>query len=595
MIPFLANPLGLLGLAALPLLVGIYLLRRRHRRLPVSALFLWNHALPPRQGGTRVHPARLPWLFLLELAILTLLALAAADPLIPRRDANRNLLIVLDATIAMRAPGKDGTPAVELARQRLRREFRAEPWRRIRVIEARAQPVMRVDATTVAEATAQLEAFRAHEPQRDIAPALALANRLAGPADALLVLTDRPPAEPPTDPRLRWIAVGASRPNLAIVAALRGSAADGSEICRIEIANFSDSRQTATLLLETENGEEGEARTQPQAVTLAPGARQALRVPAPRPDVPLRLRLEPGDDFMLDSVVDLGPDPETPLSVAVALDPESAPAHWLHRALRAADRARLLDPASPDRSGPPALTFREPAPDPVAYAAWTVVWHRPAQARALRGPFLRGSPHPLTEELALDGVWWGAQPSYALPGRPLLSLADGTPLLAVSDGPVLHMQWNPELSTLQHTPDWPILIDNLLTWRARTLPAGQPRNLALGGRIHWQSPGSAPATVHHPDGSRTTLDPHENTMVFRPAEPGRYRIVLPDGEPLHVSVNLLNATTSDLRGRGAGEWGHRFSPTGRAMSQVSIAWLLLLAALALCAAHAGLATKGGTA
>lgn len=594
MMPLFANPVGLAGLAALPLLLAIYLLRRRYRRQPVSALFLWNHALPPRKSGTRLTPTRLPWIFFLELLILSLLALAAADPLIPRRDAQRELLVVLDAGIAMRAPGEDGVSAVETALQRLRREFRAEPWSRVRVIEGRSQPVMRVDAADAGQATAQLAGFRANAPVRDLAPALALANRLAGSADALLVVTDRPPSQPPGDPRLRWLALGTARPNLAIVDALRGPTADRGEVCLVEVANLSDVWQDAALFMEA-GASAANQNTQrlERQFRLEPGGRFRLRLPVIDPERPIRLRLEPADDFALDNAVDLSPIADPRITVAMDLDPEALHTALLMRALRAAGRVQFAAADTGAMPGEPMLTFREPAGDAGYYPAWTVVWHRPAQSQAFSAPFLRSGEHPLTEELSLDGVWWGAQPEYALPGTPLLSLADGSPLLTVSDGPVIHIQWTPERSTLQRTPDWPILIDNLLTWRTGSLPAGQPRNLPLGAGVRWEMPDAKSASVRQPDGSSLILESIGGAMMFTPSEPGSYHVALPDGNAFRLSVNVLNSTTSDLRERGAGEWGERFSPTGRTVSRVSIAWILLLAAVCLCGVHAWVATGGG--
>lgn len=591
--PIISNPLGLAGLIALPLLLGIYLLRRRYRRQPVSALFLWNHALPPRLGGTRLHFSRLPWIFLLELLILSLLALAAADPLVGRRGAGRELLVVLDASIAMRAPGTDGKPAMDAALSRLHREFRAESWRRIRVVEGRARPGVRVDAGNALQAATQLAGFNANAPARDLAPALALANRLAGSADALLVITDRPPPQPLGDQRLRWVALGAAYPNLAIVDALRGPAPDGAEICLVEIANFSDTRQDVELRMEYEaNAPDDTATSRRQSFSLAPGGRRRARLTVANPGSVVRLRLEPADVFDIDNHVDLSPVPELRVPVALHMDTATPHAMLLKQTLRAADRVQIM---SADRrlltAASPVLTFRDAADGMQVLPAWTVVWHRPAEAKAFRAPFLRGIEHPLIEELRFDGIWWGAKAGYPLPGRPLLSLGDGSPLLTVTDGPVIHFQWVPELSDLQRTPGWPILIDNLLTWHAASLPRGQPRNLPLGAHVTWNLPRGEAVRVHHPDHSVSTLESQTGSIIFQPSVPGRYAIELPGDDSFLMSVNLFAPGVSDLRERGAGEWGDRFSPSGRAVSHVSIARILLLAAVILASAHAWATTS----
>ncbi len=585
MMSFLAYPLGLTGLAAIPLLAVIYLLRRRHRRLPVSALFLWEHAHRPRAAGARLRWSRFPPIFLLELAILLCLVLAAADLLLPRRGARRELLVVLDAHVAMQAPGPDGTPALATALQRLRREIRSESWARIRVIEAGGAPVLRVDAPDAATALAQLDGFRARAPRHDPGAALALASRLAGSADAILVLSDRAPPTPPEDERLRWIAVGTPRPNLAIIDALRGEDPQGGELCLIEVANFSDREHPATVRLE-----QGGRMEPGFAFTLAAGARRRLRLPIPEADAPLILHLEPDDDFMADNRVVLCPVSRGRVSIAVGTDAASPRTALLLKALAAGGRATATTPGSGETAVLRFLDVDGEAPGVIP--PWTVALHTPPSPRVMEGPFLRTGWHPVSEELELDGVLWGAQPGYTLPGTPILSLADGTPLLTEAEGPVLHLQWVPAFSTLQRTPGWPVLIDNILAWRSDSLPAGMSRNLALGAVATWDNAAAGPLTVRHPDGTVSRLTPGDTLAVFEPAEPGLYRLEPSAGEPFELAVNLLAPDTSDLQVRGTGEWGTSLSPDARAVTRVSSMWILIMAALVLLGIHDRLIAGG---
>ena len=103
----LTYPLALLGLAGVPLLVGIYLLRNRFRRQPVSSLMLWLDAREVRQGGTRIRRLQTPLLFLLELLAILLLVLAAAEPRSACSQAARPLVVVLDDSFSMLAGGEE--------------------------------------------------------------------------------------------------------------------------------------------------------------------------------------------------------------------------------------------------------------------------------------------------------------------------------------------------------------------------------------------------------------------------------------------------------------------------------------------------------
>ena len=102
--PFLQNPLGLLGLLALPAILALHLFRRRYRPTPISALFLWE-TLPPSTvaGRRRETLQRSPSLWL-ELAAALFLALALAGP---RACSGRaeHFVAVVDGSVSMGARG----------------------------------------------------------------------------------------------------------------------------------------------------------------------------------------------------------------------------------------------------------------------------------------------------------------------------------------------------------------------------------------------------------------------------------------------------------------------------------------------------------
>jgi hypothetical protein len=97
---------GALALFALtPLLVIAYLTRERPRRVRISSVMAYR-----LMGATRSRRfggwPRLDWLFFVELLILCLAVLAAAQPYVIHR--NRNFAVVLDNSAAMQARTPDG-------------------------------------------------------------------------------------------------------------------------------------------------------------------------------------------------------------------------------------------------------------------------------------------------------------------------------------------------------------------------------------------------------------------------------------------------------------------------------------------------------
>jgi hypothetical protein len=113
--PLLSAPLALLGLALLPALAAVYMLRHKVKRLPVSALFLWRDARPLPEGGVKLQRLATPLLFFLELLALSLLVAAAAAPLTSCGGRRIPLALVLDDSYSMRAGGRERAKAALLS------------------------------------------------------------------------------------------------------------------------------------------------------------------------------------------------------------------------------------------------------------------------------------------------------------------------------------------------------------------------------------------------------------------------------------------------------------------------------------------------
>ncbi len=89
----LHNPIGLVGLVMVPILILIYLLKKRTHEKTVSSTFMWKQTLKYMK---RKFPFNFPLSFLLVLQILTvvIVSLILADPYVPAWETGETIVVV---------------------------------------------------------------------------------------------------------------------------------------------------------------------------------------------------------------------------------------------------------------------------------------------------------------------------------------------------------------------------------------------------------------------------------------------------------------------------------------------------------------------
>lgn len=582
MLPLFTNPLALWGLLALPLLVAIYWLRQRHRRHPVSSMMLWLESRESRQGGTRIDRLRMPLLFFLELLVLSLLALAAAEPHLPLRESVRPLIIILDDSFSMQAGGAPSSR--DQAVQALEEELKSHPRPSVRFLLAGdGAQALGEAAHTTPEALDRLSGWRCMSATSRLEETLSFAAQLGGELPLLLVLTDRAPPRVLHKGRVQWWAFGRTRPNLAIVSAVR-TPHEGGERCLLEITNFSEESGEASLVVEA-----GDPSTEMQRSILRIEPRQTKRIIVPLPEGTsiVRARIDE-DDLLIDNQVSLLSSAARPVRTKIHVEDRTL-RELIDKALRATHDAMPVE-TQPDIL----FTDREDQPED-ADESWTVHVLAEKNGAAYTGPFVLDRNHPLTEGLSLRGVVWGGGKSTILPGLPVI-LAGDVPLL--TDAAMrtnthgVRLRFRPDLSTLQDAPDWPILIANLLRWRAANKPGLERNNLRLGERavLTFATP-RGPVTVAPPDDKRQTLPVQDRRLVVRANQVGVWTIEA-DDESASFAVNALSAEESDLTGCASGRWGDWLDEACLRLEYQNIGWLLLLLVLAIATVHLLLVARG---
>lgn len=584
MIPSLIYPLALFGLASLPALAAIYIFRNRYRRRQVSSLVLWRFAAQSKSGGARIHKLQLPLLFFIELVALLLLVTAATGPRWKLPQSGRPLIIVLNDSFSMRAISA-GVSARDRAGDFLEQLFRRQTPPSTRLILAGVEP--RVTGSTARnwrELEQGLSQWKCREPAAAIDPAITLAVELGRQQANILVLTDHKPAdEKISSRRLEWHAFGKPLDNDAIVNASR-TAFGTEDRCLLEIANFSPRAHTVRLLTQT-------GSNAPQITLLAIDARASQRVvfnvPSSAPS--LHATLEP-DALADDNSVELLPPIRKRVRVQVALTNESL-AELVNRTLDATGlRATLA--ANPD-----IVVQEADTPAAAGENAWVLHLTTRAATNACTGPFILDTSHPLANGLALDGAVWAAAAATNAPGDVPVILAGNTPLLSARQDPTgrhhVTLNLDPALSTVQNTPDWPVLFWNLLSWRISEMPGLKQSNARLGTEVVVKTTG-VPLTVIQPDGAKKLFPKPGAELALETPMKGVYTLVT-ERSTNQFSVNALAADESDLSACASGQWGKWSEDTEWRLEETPAIWIFGLLSLGVLTAHLCLASgaKGG--
>ena len=582
MLPLLTAPWALAALAAVPALAALYWLRNTWRQVPVSSLMLWLHQTEAQASGLRMRTLETPLLFFLEIAALILLAIAATGPRVDTGQGRWPLVVVLDDSFSMLAGG-DGS-ARRLAQAAIERELRWGESHPIRFILAGETAVALGDTVwSWTEAQTALESWRCRSAAGRLPEAAALAAELGGDKARILIISDQGPEHEPGEGRIEWWSFGKPRPNMAFVNAAR-SARDGVDRCLLEIANFDTQRRSTILVLH--GGNKQEIHREQLAFEPEEIRRVTLRLPKEMTVVSARLD---DDALASDNEATLVREETPAVRVAVRLKNDALRLP-LEKALEATGKT------APPADQPHLLITDDIEATPGVPETWLVQLLAEKEADPFVGPFVLDRTHPLTEGLSLAGVVWGAGKSREFAGAPVI-LAGGVPLVTDAETFAnqhhVRVRLRPDQSTLLEAPAWPILVWNLVHWRATELPGVRRANLRLGESVHVALPQGVESVIHvPPQGPTRVLPAAAQRVTVRPEEQGLHAVEAGDARHL-FAVNVLRREESDLTKAVTGRWGTWSEDIASAPAIHNLAWIPLLLVLGILTLHMVLAVRAG--
>lgn len=343
----LANPWGLVGLAAVPLLVAIHCLRQRSRRVVTSTLFLLEHAGPLPTGGIRLERFRQAVPFWMQILASLALTWLLVEPRFIRADSRQTVAVVLDSSASMAAFREPAIAALERVLPRFGVVAGHTDWHLLET-GPRRPPLHAGDE--LAGLLGALPEWRPTLGTHDASAALAVAQALA-PADrgAVILVTDRKVAVPAG---VALLAVGTPIDNTGFLGAdvslsepgPDAAAGERSPQWRAIVANRGErpSRRKLSILTGPTAGLPAASLQDPFDIELAPGETRTLTGAWPADAERVLLDIGP-DRFALDDRMALArPDPRR---VRVAIRAGTPGGELLGRMVAAATDVELVTEA----------------------------------------------------------------------------------------------------------------------------------------------------------------------------------------------------------------------------------------------------------
>ena len=569
-------PLAFWGLISILALIVFYFFRNRFQRKPVSSLLLWKFIARPREGGPRLNRLVMPLTFFLELLALILIVMAAVDPRWHLIGNQRPLFVILDNSTSMLAGGSHSPR--ERAEKYFLQAVRKSGNRTVRCIIAGEEP--RLSGTFSASQNSVAEVLRQWQCGSRMAcleEGVSLGLESGGKDVDIMVLTDHaPPSGITENSRIKWLAFGKPFPNAGITGGTRRSLRDKEKVF-LQITSFSQGQTRMKII--ADDGKNSELAR--QNIVLKPGECKQTVFEIPSGIPMLHIWLKTGDNFETDDHAYLASEDTKPVRVLSKIS-NAKLKQVFEKALDASGmRSNLKD-------NPQILITDQAGQGAIDDFTWNVRISGQGSARAYAGPFVCDMNHPLMTGTNLTSVIWGGGEQAALPGIPVVT-AGNVPLVTDQIFPSgrhdLNFVFNPSLSTLQNTPNFPVIVWNLLRWRASESPGFTEANVRLGDQAVLIPEHEADVyRVVSPKGRESTARTDGGRLAIQADETGFWRISGRSGT-YDFACNLFSPGESDLTGNVSGQWGSFADPETVKKKYASTSWFWILLSLAVLVGH----------
>lgn len=553
---YLANPWGLLGLLGLPVIAFIHLYHRRFPPQYVAGLFLWVTETEVRMPGRRRDRLPLTSTLILELLAAFILSLVLADPRLTDWDEVRHLVAVVDHSASMQAQPDGELSFRDAAIQELEERFKALPRRSaVTLIRTGSTPLTLIRRGTIDEARQALTEWQPNAPRHRFAPAWEeLGLQLVEESGSILFLTDELMDQKEVPPNLDVVSVGRKLDNVAFNAARwTFDSASRKGLIFVRVHNYGFDPADCQLIIKSKGQEISRQKLEKIPVDQA----KSIEIPVPGGLGTIELQLERDrDGLQFDNRIQLVEPQVRPVTVSTEALAEF-PKTQVERVLSITPDVSLT-PASRE----PHLVFGKAGTLPESKGALWWVGMGPLSdaeadlkaAKDLEGPYLIDRRHPLADGISLGGVIWAGVQPLKLEMLPIIS-SDQSILLGQlkgtqTTGYLLNLDL--QRSNLVDSPDWPVLLNNLIEQRRDALPGLRRWNYRSGEIVRFrlfEPPDTTPTELLTVTSQNSNRKLARNTMIEigELNEPGLFEVKSGAASLGRFAVNFFDAAESDLR------------------------------------------------
>lgn len=523
-------PGAVAAFVAIPVIVGLYILKVRGPEVRVGGLFLWPRHQVDRQANAPWKRLRLSWLLLVQLLVAVGLALVLLRPgLVGAADVATTTAVLLDGSPSMRAT--DVAPSrFEAAVDRAGRlvDGLGEGQQMAVILLGENAELLAPPTGDTGTLRAALRRARAQGTAGNLDEGISVANAvLAGrPQGSVVLLSDGHTAPPTAAPRLSvpftYESIGTSDQNVAMETV--GRTRDGDVF--LAMTNLGSRPQERTIELRADGRLVDVLPVRVEATTSIERVWTGLPTGAGA----LEARLVPADDLALDDAAWLVTENLAPRRVVLV----TAGNGFLERALRLRpDLDLTVVPPQDYRPDGYALSVFDgfvpegPLPQPALVVdpppgAGPV----PAGAPVDPGGLLPASPRePLLQHVSLRDVHVRSASSVQPPveWRTVVAGADAPLVMVHQSQPLAQINFDLHDSDLPLRAAFPVLVQNLVS---SLLPGGFENQVASLGQpvTVTTNPGVTAVEVTTPDGRIVSLRSTPLAVVGDTRQPGVYTV-----------------------------------------------------------------------